>query len=50
VMRARGQARFNFQCDLCKFDLSGLRPSLDMAQRVLKDLGCHAGKYSMLLA
>src|SRR5215207_6261489 len=48
VIRARGQACFNLQCDLCKLDLSGLRPSLDMAQSVLKDLGCHAGKYSML--
>ena len=48
VIRTRSQACFNLQRDLCEFDLSCLRPSLDTAQCVLKNLGCYAGKYSML--
>ena len=42
VIRAGAKARFNLKRDLCKFDLSRLRPILDTPQHVLKDLGCHA--------
>ena len=48
VIRARAEAGVNLKRYLCEFDLSSFRPILDAPQCILKNFGCHAGKYSMM--
>ena len=48
VIRARAEAGVNLKRYLCEFDLSSFRPILDAPQCILKNLGCHAGKYSTM--
>ena len=49
VIRASAKPGINLKRDFREFDLSSLRPILDASQCFLKNLGCHASKYSMTL-
>ena len=48
VIRAGAKARVNLKRYFCEFDLSSFRPILDAPQCILKNLGCHAGKYGTM--
>ena len=48
VILAVAKPCINLKRDLCEFNLSRLRPIPDAPQYVLKNLSCHATKYSMM--